>query len=64
MERNDILNTNQSGSHVWRRQERTLKRSGRARQSDERAPRAGAVTEATWKLLLNDGAGDYPVKAG
>lgn len=54
----------QSGSHVWRRQERTLKRSGRARQSDERAPRAGAVTEATWKLLLNDGAGDYPVKAG
>ena len=24
----------------------------------------GAVTEATWKLPLHDGAGDYPVKAG
>ena len=37
---------------------------GRARHLDERAPRAGAVTEATRKLPLNDGAGDYPVKAG
>ena len=24
----------------------------------------GAVTEATWKLPLHDGAGGYPVKAG
>ena len=24
----------------------------------------GAVTEATWKLPLNGGAGGYPVKAG
>jgi len=37
---------------------------GRARHPDKRAPRAGAVTEATRELLLNGGAGDYPVKAG
>lgn len=37
---------------------------GRARHPDERAPRAGAVTEATWKLPLHDGAGGCPVKAG
>lgn len=37
---------------------------GRARHPDERAPRAGAVTEATRELPLNGGAGDYPVKAG
>jgi len=37
---------------------------GRARHPDKRALCVGAVTEATWKLPLHDGAGGCPVKAG
>lgn len=37
---------------------------GRARHPDKRAPRAGAVTEATRKLTLNGGADGSSVKVG